>query len=155
MSRTRILLLGPPGAGKGTQAARLVESLGVPHVSTGDMLREAVAEGTEVGKKAQAIMDAGQLVNDEVVVAIAQERLSKADVGKGFILDGFPRTLAQAEALDRNFAVHLPAIDRLFGTAYMPGGWPEVYGIEGNPVPSGWPAQLTYPFRREVSASAD
>ena len=100
MSNTRILLLGPPGAGKGTQSARLVDLIGVPHVSTGDMLREAVAAGTEVGRKAQAIMDAGQLVSDEVVVAIAQERLSKSDAGKGFILDGFPRTLAQAEALD-------------------------------------------------------
>ncbi len=100
MSATRILLLGAPGAGKGTQAARLVERLGVPHVSTGDMLRAAVAAETEVGKKAKAVMDAGQLVSDEIVIAIAEERLGEDDARKGFILDGFPRTLAQAEALD-------------------------------------------------------
>lgn len=100
MSKTRILLLGPPGAGKGTQAAQIVEALQVPHVSTGDMLREAVVAGTEVGKKAKAIMDSGKLVSDEVVIGIARDRLSQPDAEKGFILDGFPRTIAQAEALD-------------------------------------------------------
>ena len=100
MTATRLLLLGPPGAGKGTQATLLVESLGVPHISTGDMLRAAVAAGTNVGKKAKALMDAGKLVGDEIVIEIARERLSEADARKGFILDGFPRTLVQAQALD-------------------------------------------------------
>jgi adenylate kinase len=93
-------LLGAPGAGKGTQAALLIERLGVPHVSTGDMLRAAVAAGTEVGLQAKAVMDSGKLVSDEIVIAIAQERLGEPDARQGFVLDGFPRTLAQAEALD-------------------------------------------------------
>ena len=97
---TRIVLLGAPGAGKGTQAARMVERLGVPHVSTGDMLRAAVAAETPVGLEAKAAMDAGQLVGNEVVIGIAKERLSEPDCKSGFILDGFPRTSAQAEALD-------------------------------------------------------
>jgi adenylate kinase len=100
MSATRILLLGAPGAGKGTQAAGLVEQLQVPHVSTGDMLRAAVAARTPVGVKAKAIMDAGNLVSDDVVIGIAEERLSEPDAKLGFVLDGFPRTLAQAEALE-------------------------------------------------------
>ena len=100
MSASRLLLLGPPGAGKGTQAAELVTALGIAHISTGDMLRAAVAAGTEVGKKAKALMDAGELVGDDVVIEIARERLSEDDAKKGFILDGFPRTLVQAEALD-------------------------------------------------------
>ncbi len=100
MSATRILLLGAPGAGKGTQAAALVERLGIPHISTGEMLRKAVADKTEVGLEAKAVMDAGKLVSDEIVIAIAEERLSQPDTEKGFVLDGFPRTRAQAEALD-------------------------------------------------------
>jgi len=100
MSARRLLLLGPPGAGKGTQAQRLVERLGVPQVSTGDMLRAAVAAETEVGREAKAYMDAGKLVPDAVVIGVAEERLSQTDAKAGFILDGFPRTVAQAEALD-------------------------------------------------------
>jgi adenylate kinase len=99
MSATRILLLGAPGAGKGTQAALLIERLGVLHVSTGDMLRKAVADGTEIGLKAKAIMDAGKLVSDEIVILIAEQRLAQPDAANGFVLDGFPRTRAQAEAL--------------------------------------------------------
>ena len=94
-----ILLMGPPGAGKGTQAANLVKELGVPHISTGDMFRAAVKEGTPLGKQAKACMDAGQLVPDEVTIGIVRERLSKDDCKKGFILDGFPRTVEQADAL--------------------------------------------------------
>ena len=98
--KTRLLLLGPPGAGKGTQAAEIRRALQVPHVSTGDMLREAVAKGTEVGKRAKAVMESGKLVSDEIVIGIARDRLQQPDAAKGFILDGFPRTIAQAEALD-------------------------------------------------------
>ena len=93
---TRILLLGAPGAGKGTQAAFVIERLGIAHISTGDMLRQAVADQTEIGKKAKAVMDSGKLVSDDIVIAIAEERLSQPDAKKGFVLDGFPRTLAQA-----------------------------------------------------------
>ena len=94
-----ILLMGPPGAGKGTQAAALVKELGVPHISTGDMFRAAIKEGTEMGKKAKSFIDAGNLVPDEVTIGIVRDRLAKADCKKGFILDGFPRTVGQADAL--------------------------------------------------------
>ena len=96
----RIVLLGAPGAGKGTQGAVLSKSYNIPHISTGDILREAVKNGTPMGKKARIFMDKGELVPDEVVVGIIVDRLSKDDTKKGYILDGFPRTLKQAEELD-------------------------------------------------------
>lgn len=95
-----MILLGPPGAGKGTQAEKLSEAYGIPHISTGDMFREAVAEGTALGLQAKGFMESGQLVPDEVTIGIVRERLHRSDCRKGFLLDGFPRTVPQAEALD-------------------------------------------------------
>ncbi|RLI80018.1 adenylate kinase [Archaeoglobales archaeon] len=96
-----LILLGGPGAGKGTQAKLIVEEYKIPQISTGDMLRDAVKQGTELGKKAKEYMDKGELVPDEIVIGIVRDRLKQPDCEKGFILDGFPRTIAQAEALDK------------------------------------------------------
>ncbi len=95
-----LVMLGPPGAGKGTQASRLAQSRGVPHISTGEILREAVQAGTDLGRKAEKIIEAGQLVSDEIMIGIVNDRLEKDDARHGFLLDGFPRTVSQADALD-------------------------------------------------------
>lgn len=100
----RLILFGPPGAGKGTQAQLLSSRLGVPQIATGDILREAVREGTELGRLAKQYMDRGELVPDDVVIGIVEERLRRPDCARGFILDGFPRTIKQAEALDEILA---------------------------------------------------
>ena len=109
----RLILFGPPGSGKGTQAERLAARFGVPHLSTGDMLRSAVARGTEIGRKAQAIMAAGELVPDEIVIGIVADRLTEPDAAAGFVLDGFPRTVEQAEALDAVLEKAGMALDRV------------------------------------------
>ena len=97
----RIVLLGPPGSGKGTQAGRLKDRLGVPHISTGDLLRAAVKAGSPLGLKAKAAMDAGELVSDELMLDLIEERLGQPDIATGYLLDGYPRNLPQAEALDK------------------------------------------------------
>jgi adenylate kinase len=109
----RLILLGPPGAGKGTQAAWLRDTYRIPQLSTGEMLRAAVAKGTEVGREAKAVMERGALVSDEIINRIVAERIDEPDCAEGFILDGFPRTTAQAEALDRMLeerGLHLDAV---------------------------------------------
>jgi len=112
-----LILLGAPGAGKGTQAKAIVEKYNIPQISTGDMLRDAVAKGTELGKKAKEYMDKGELVPDEVVIGIVKDRLQEKDTEKGFILDGFPRTLKQAEALDEMLAELNKSIDAVINIA--------------------------------------
>ena len=109
----RLILLGPPGAGKGTQAARLTEKFKIPQLSTGDMLRAAVKAGTPVGLQAKAVMDAGGLVSDEIVCGIISDRIEEADASNGFILDGFPRTVAQAKALDELLAKKAMDLDAI------------------------------------------
>ena len=100
----RLVLLGPPGAGKGTQATRIAKRFAVPQLSTGDMLREAVASGSALGAHVKDIMERGDLVPDDVVIAVVADRMDHSDAANGFVLDGFPRTVAQAEALDRELA---------------------------------------------------
>lgn len=97
----RIVLLGAPGSGKGTQAALLVEELNLPHISTGELLRSAVKAGTDLGLQAKVVMDRGELVSDEIMLGLIEERLSRPDITQGFILDGYPRNIVQAEALDK------------------------------------------------------
>ena len=144
----RMILVGPPGAGKGTQAAKLVDRYAVTHISTGDMLRAAVAEGTELGQQADGFMRAGQLVPDELVIALVIERIGKPDCGKGFMLDGFPRTRPQAEALDAELKkagatmdvvllIEVPddmIVERITGRRMDPETG-DIYHIEFNPAP--------------------
>ena len=113
----RTILLGPPGAGKGTQAVRIVEKYGVPHISTGDIFRENIKNGTELGKKAKEYMDRGELVPDDLVIDLATSRLLEPDCKEGFLLDGFPRTVYQAEKLDEFLKAHDSGIDFVFDIA--------------------------------------
>lgn len=113
----RTILLGPPGAGKGTQAAKIVEKYGVPHISTGDIFRENIKKGTELGKKAQEYMNRGELVPDDLVIEIATTRLLEDDCKNGFLLDGFPRTVYQAEKLDEFLQSHDSKIDNVIDIA--------------------------------------
>ncbi|MDA0230772.1 MAG: adenylate kinase [Proteobacteria bacterium] len=112
-----LILLGPPGAGKGTQAQRLMAHYGIPQLSTGEMLRAAVAEGSELGKQAKSIMEAGDLVPDDLMIKLISQRIGRDDCANGFILDGFPRTTAQAEALDEMLAERKLQLDKVIAIA--------------------------------------
>ncbi|MEU3387984.1 adenylate kinase [Streptomyces albidoflavus] len=107
----RIVLVGPPGAGKGTQAAFLAKNLSIPHISTGDLFRANISQGTELGKQAKSYMDAGNLVPDEVTIGMAEDRMGQADAENGFLLDGFPRNVSQAKALDESLKAQGVALD--------------------------------------------
>ncbi|MEK9654562.1 MAG: adenylate kinase [Halieaceae bacterium] len=138
----RIILLGPPGAGKGTQAQFICQRFAIPQISTGDMLRAAVAAGTELGRQAKAIMDDGGLVSDDIIIALVKERLTEADCAQGCLFDGFPRTIVQAQAMiDEQIAIdHVleiavsdeEIIKRLSGRRVHPGSG-RVYHIDHNP----------------------
>lgn len=138
----RLILLGPPGAGKGTQARFICERFGIPQISTGDMLRAAVAAGTELGRQAKSVMDSGGLVSDDIIIGLVKERIVQPDCGAGFLFDGFPRTLAQAEAM-REAGVNIDAVveiavpdddivKRLSGRRSHPGSG-RVYHVVFNP----------------------
>jgi adenylate kinase len=137
-----MILLGPPGAGKGTQAMFICERYGIPQISTGDMLRAAVAADTELGRQAKAVMDAGELVSDDIIIGLVKERITEPDCSSGFLFDGFPRTLAQAEAM-RDAGVDIDAVveiavpddeivNRLSGRRSHPGSG-RVYHVTFNP----------------------
>ena len=138
----RVILLGAPGAGKGTQAQFIMQHFGIPQVSTGDMLRAAVKEGSELGLKVREVMASGQLVSDELIIALVKERISRPDCARGFLFDGFPRTIPQAEALrnagvpiDHVVEIDVPdsvIIDRLTGRRVHPGSG-RVYHVAHNP----------------------
>jgi len=146
VGKRALILLGPPGAGKGTQAKHLAQSFGVPHLSTGDMFRDAVSRGTELGKAVQPIMERGELVPDDLVMKLVEERLSRADCARGFVFDGFPRTLAQASQLDRilesrgfgkplviDFAVSEPVLLRRLSGRWTCSVGGEIYNIYDAP----------------------
>jgi adenylate kinase len=116
----KLLIMGPPGAGKGTQAVKIAQVCHIPHISTGDIFRGAIAAGTELGKRLKSYLDAGQLVPDEVTVGVVRERLQQPDCAGGFLLDGFPRTLPQAEALDRMLADMGSGLDGVLNIAVRP-----------------------------------
>jgi adenylate kinase len=138
----RLILLGPPGAGKGTQARYICEKYGIPQISTGDMLRAAVAAGSELGRQAKVVMDAGELVSDDIIIGLVKERITEPDCEPGFLFDGFPRTLAQAEAMrqagvgiDAVVEISVPDDDivmRLSGRRSHPGSG-RVYHVTFNP----------------------